>query len=82
MKNYPKLAMAVGLAIEELRKEKRLTKTMLSIRADLEDCYVRGITKGRKNPSLFALQSICEALDVSLIELIKRVDIDRENNAH
>jgi len=74
MKNYPELSLAVGYAIDELRKKRKMTKTALSIRADLEERYVRAIIKGDKNPTVFVLRSICDALEIPLPELFELVD--------
>ena len=74
MKTYPHLSQAVGQALDILRKERKLTKTALAIRADLEERYVRGIIKGEKNPTVFVLQSLCEALGITLGEFFACVD--------
>ena len=74
MKNYPHLSKAVGLALDKLRKERKLSKTALSIHADLEERYVRAIIKGEKNPTVFVLQSLSEALGITLTELFTSVD--------
>jgi len=74
MKTYPDISISVGKALDELRKERKLTKTALSIRADLEERYVRAIIKGEKNPTVYVLQSLSEALGVTLGELFALVD--------
>lgn len=74
MKNYPEISKSVGCALDELRRDRKLTKTALSIRADLEERYVRAIIKGEKNPTVFVLQSLCEALGISLGSFFALVD--------
>lgn len=74
MKKYPSLSKVIGLTLDKLRKEQKFSKTELSIRADLEERYVRAIIKGEKNPTIFVLQSLCEALGISLSEFFSRVD--------
>ena len=74
MKNYPEISKALGEAIDSLRRERKMTKTALAIRADLEDRYVRAIIKGEKNPTIYVLKAICEALEISLGDLMKLVD--------
>ena len=74
MKNYPEISKALGEAIDFLRKERRMTKTSLAIRADLEDRYVRAIIKGEKNPTIYVLKALCEALEISLSELVGLVE--------
>jgi len=44
----------------------------------LQDCYVRGITKGRRNPTITAIYSICDALNVSPLEFFHAVEEERK----
>lgn len=74
MKNYPEISKALGEAIDSHRKERGMTKTSLAIRADLEDRYVRAIIKGEKNPTIYVLTAICEALNISLSALMSHVE--------
>ena len=46
-----------------------MTKTALAAFSDLQDCYV----KGKRNPTITAIYSICEALGLSPLEFFKRV---------
>ena len=73
MKTYPRLLEATGITIEKIRKERKMTKTALADFSDLQDCYVRGIIKGKRNPTITAIYSICEALGLSPLEFFKRV---------
>ena len=81
MKNYPEISKALGEAIDFLRKERRMTKTSLAIRADLEDRYVRAIIKGEKNPTIYVLKALCEALEISLSEMVSLVEKIHGRNA-
>lgn len=78
MKTYPELQDALANTVERLRKERKLTKTALADFADLQDCYIRGITKGRRNPTVAAVYSICEALGVSVSEFFNLVEDERK----
>lgn len=78
MKTYPKLQDALANTVERLRKERKMTKTALADFADLQDCYIRGITKGRRNPTVAAVYSICEALGVSVSEFFSLVEEERK----
>ena len=80
MKNYPEISKALGQAIDFLRKERKITKTELAIRADLEERYVRAIIKGEKNPTIYVLKAICEALEIPLTELMRIVDEIHDKN--
>ena len=74
MKNYPEISKALGEAIDSIRRGRKVTKTALAISANLEERYVRAIIKGEKNPTIYVLKAICEALEISLTELMNRVD--------
>lgn len=78
MKSHPHLLAALAATVEKLRKERHLTKTALADFAELQECYIRGITKGRKNPSITALYSVCGALGVTPSEFFKAVDEEVE----
>ncbi|WP_291449246.1 helix-turn-helix domain-containing protein [Desulfovibrio sp.] len=79
MKNCPNLLEALAITVEAIRKERKLTKLAVASDAELQDCYVRGITKGRRNPTITALYAICEALNVSPVEFFRRVEEERAN---
>lgn len=55
-----------------------MTKTALASFSDLQDCYIRGIIKGKRNPTITALYSICEALDIPPLEFFQRVTEEME----
>lgn len=74
MKTYPDLSKSIGIVVDSLRKERKMTKTALAVYANLEECYVRGIIKGRRNPTIFVIQALCEALGVSVGEFFGMVD--------
>lgn len=78
MKTYPNLLEALAITVEKLRKEKRLTKTALAGFSELQDCYIRGITKGKRNPTVTAVYSICETLDVPPSQFFMMVDEEME----
>lgn len=81
MKACPHLQQALANTVERLRKERKLTKTALADFADLQECYVRGITKGRRNPTVTAIYAICEALGVPVGTFFDRVDEERRRLA-
>ena len=79
MRDYPHLLEALAVTVEKLRKERRLTKTALANFADLQECYIRGISKGQRNPTVVAVYAICEALGVPQEEFFRMVNVEREN---
>jgi transcriptional regulator with XRE-family HTH domain len=79
MREYPYLLEALAITVEKLRKERKLTKTALANFADLQECYIRGISKGRRNPTVIAVYALCEALGVPPEEFFRGVSAEREN---
>ncbi len=78
MKACPHLLEALANTVERLRKERKLTKTALADFADLQAGYVRGITKGRRNPTVTTMYAICEALGVPTSRFFDMVDEERK----
>ena len=81
MKTYPNLAKYIGIVVDSLRKERKMTKTALAVYANLGECYVRGVIKGRRNPTIFVMQALCEALDVSVGDFFTMVDEEMKKDA-
>jgi len=79
MREYPYLLEAIAITVEKLRKERKLTKTALANFSDLQECYIRGISKGRRNPTVTAVYAICESLSVPPAEFFKRVSAELEH---
>ncbi|MBQ4133582.1 MAG: helix-turn-helix transcriptional regulator [Desulfovibrionaceae bacterium] len=78
MKEYPYLSQAIGNAIEIFRNDKRMTKSALADFSCLERKYLREIECGEKRPTVNAVYSICEALNISPLEFFRKVEEERE----
>lgn len=78
MKIHPHLSEAIAKVIEIIREEKKMSKTSLADFADIERCYLLDILKGRKRPTLNAIFSLCEALQVHPVEFIRMVTDEME----
>jgi len=64
----------LGKAIRSVRKDKRLSPRKLAERSGLHQTYVAGLESGSRNPTWTVLGTVCEALDVSLIELVEQAE--------
>lgn len=62
--------MNIGQAIKFCRQLKKLTQPELAKRANLSASYVSVLEQGKRDPSLSALESIADALQVPLSVLI------------
>ncbi|GHV54666.1 hypothetical protein FACS1894206_07950 [Deltaproteobacteria bacterium] len=78
MEEYPFLSQAIGNTIETLRLDRKMTKSALADFACLERRYLLEIEQGDKKPTVNAVYSICEALNVSPLEFFTRVEEERE----
>jgi transcriptional regulator with XRE-family HTH domain len=65
-----KAHQGLGLAVRQIRAERRLSQEELAVRSHLHRNYVGGIERGERNPSFTNLTKVAAALDVRLSELI------------
>jgi transcriptional regulator with XRE-family HTH domain len=69
-----KTFLALGVAINEVRKEKGLTQEELAQRVDLHETYISLIERGQRNPTWGVVHRISRTLGVSLPELARRAE--------
>ena len=55
-----------------------MTKTALADFAGLQECYVRQITKARRNPTVTVVYALCEVLGIAPSEFFRRVSEEME----
>jgi transcriptional regulator with XRE-family HTH domain len=65
-----KAHQGLGLAIRQIRLERRLSQEELAVLSHLHRNYVGGIERGERNPSFTNLVRVAEALDVRLSSLV------------
>ena len=68
----------MGDELRKAREQAGLTQEQLSFRAGLSRPYISQLERNLKSPTVDTLFRICDALDVSAVELIKRVDAARK----
>lgn len=77
MKNKD-LQYSIGLKIRKIRENKlHISQKELAKKCNLDSAYFSRVENGKQNLTLETLEIICDALDVSLKELL---DSDVENN--
>lgn len=69
-----KALIALGRAIHEARREKKLTQEELALRTDLHETYISVIERGQRNPTWGVVRRISLALGVPLPELARRAE--------
>lgn len=69
----------LGRRIRYFRRSKGLTQKELAVKSNLHSKFIRGVEKGKEDPTLEDLGKISEALGVSMFELVsfKRDKRDR-----
>lgn len=65
---------ALGTAIRELRAKTGMTQEAIAQRAGITVAHLSGIERGHANPSWAAVMAIAEALDISIVEIARRVE--------
>jgi len=64
--------------LRRLRERAKLTQEQLSFRAGLSRQYISLLELNQKSPTLNTLFLICDALDVSAANVVRRVDAARK----
>ena len=64
---------ALGTAIRELRAKTGMTQEAVAQRAGITVAHLSGIERGHANPSWAAVMAIADALDISIVEIARRV---------
>ena len=67
---------AFGLAIRKLRIARGLTQEDLGFESDLTSAYISSIELDQKLPSITTIAKLAKALNLSLSELMKLVEIE------
>jgi transcriptional regulator with XRE-family HTH domain len=64
----------LGCTVRELRRACGLSQDELAARSALHRTYVRGIERGRRNPTYASLARLARGLGVRPWELLRRAD--------
>lgn len=69
------LTKLIGMNIRKYRLQKDMSQETLSLTAGLHSAYIGKLERGEKCPTVDTLYKICEAVDVSVCEMLS-FDID------
>ena len=61
----------VGANVLKLRKRRSLSQEDLAVAADIDVTYLRGIERGRRNPSLIVMARLADELGVHPSKLLQ-----------
>jgi transcriptional regulator with XRE-family HTH domain len=67
------IAKQFGQRVRKLRDERDFSQEKLAVKADIDRAFLSGIERGLENPSLFTIQAIADALEVSIGNLMKGI---------
>ncbi len=68
------IRLRFGVAVKNRRSELNISQEVFAERAGLHRTYVSDLERGKRNVSLENIEKLAKALDLSLSELMKRVD--------
>ena len=76
MKSQPPMDIRIrfGKAVRKRRNELEISQEELAERADLHRTYISDLERGRRNVSPENIEKLAKALNLSIAELIQRVD--------
>ena len=69
-----------GRCLHNARIQKGLSQERLAEAANLDRTYISLLERGKRNPSLLCLISLCRALNISLSELFNTMSINSDVN--
>ncbi|MEM4988332.1 helix-turn-helix transcriptional regulator [Collimonas sp. H4R21] len=64
------LSIHFGERIRKLRKDRGLSQDGFADLCGFDRTYISGIERGRRNPSLLAIEALAKALSVTVAELL------------
>ncbi len=62
--------------MKSVRKSKGITQEQLAEYADLDRTYISLLERGKRNPSLLCVLSICKALKINPSEICDSIDLE------
>ena len=73
MREYPYLSESISAVLEKFRVERGMSKSVLADFAALQRKYLFEIERGEKKPTVNAIFSLCDALQVEPDEFFRQV---------
>lgn len=64
---------AFGKALREFRQAINLSQEALGFKAQLDRTYISLLELGQRSPTLDTVMALCEALNITIVELISAV---------
>lgn len=68
-----------GLVIKSLRQQRQLSQEALGFATTLDRAFISQLENGHKQPTLLTIFRLAKALDVSVAELLRQVEVRLAN---
>lgn len=81
-KENDRIDVAIGVALRELRTDRRLSARQLATRAEVSTAMISRIESGQVSPSISTLSALSKALDVPLVSLFRETGSDHTDFTH
>lgn len=78
-KKYKDMLLGIGHIFKKYRKDMRLTQEELAKSLKMERKHISAIENGRQNMTIETLCKLCNALNISVVDVFKEVKICLES---
>jgi transcriptional regulator with XRE-family HTH domain len=69
-----RVLLALGVALQEARRERGLSQEALGLETGVHRNYIGGIERGERSPTVAIVVKLADALDVPLADLFSRAE--------
>lgn len=77
------LQIDLGIAIQQLRKQRGLSQERLALEADIDRRYMSDVENGKRNISLDIMERIARQLGIEVSELIRHAEeVSKKTTCH
>ncbi len=73
-----KILIQFGKCLQQARLAKGLSQEQLAEIIEVDRTYISLLERGKRNPSLMCINSLSQALDISLTEFFIRIENSKE----
>ncbi|MEQ8956314.1 MAG: helix-turn-helix transcriptional regulator [Coleofasciculus sp. C2-GNP5-27] len=74
-----KILKALGLLIRQHRASMGISQEELGLRCHLDRTYISGLERGVRNPSLTALVTLANGLNMTVAQLLENIEVEARN---
>lgn len=75
-KDKVRILKALGFLVRQRRENLGISQEELAMRSELDRTYISGIERGVRNPSLTALVSLADGMNISVSSLLEGLETE------